>query len=63
MAHAKLPDNQLRELHRLMEEMRQHTHALSLHSIQMPRLCDEVVSKLEEALNQLRWNRWASDDD
>ena len=47
----KLPDNQLLELHRLVEEIREHNHTLSLHMIQMPRLCVEAVSKVEEGFN------------
>jgi len=38
---------QMRELSRQLTEIREHLHALSLHVVQMFRVLDEVLEKME----------------
>jgi len=42
-----LSEEQLREILRQLTEIREHLHQLSLHVVQMFRLVDEVLEKME----------------
>lgn len=40
-------EEQMKELHRQVAEIREHLEKLSLHVVQMFRLLDEVLEKME----------------